>query len=128
MTTLSKIKKYVHKRGKWQSENCYKTKIERIKDNLFVANKWTYGNRDERERVWDCIGVEVGSNGKGKIFTFGNDGFEITKETRKFLRELEDEGCFDRYVIDIDCYDLERDREIDPDEEDEETDADTCGN
>lgn len=128
MTTLSEIKDYVHERGKWQSENCYETKIERIKDTLYVTNKWKHGSRYERERAWDCILVEVGSNGKGKITGFGHDSFGINKETRQFLRDLEDEGCFDRYVIEIDCYDLAKKREVDPDGEEEETTADTGGN
>ena len=124
-TTLTDIKDYVHEQGKWQSEACYETKITRIKKSLYVANMWKHGDREERERAWDCIAVDINGKGKGKIASFENDSFEITEETRKFLRNLEDEGCFDDYVIEIDCYDLAKDREVDPYEEDEETDSDT---
>jgi len=122
---LTDLRDYVHERGAWQSEDCNETKITRIKNSLYVANMWKHGDREERERAWDCIAVDINGKGKGKIASFGNDSFEITKETRKFLRDLEDEGCFDDYVIEIDCYDLAKDREVDPYEEDEETDSDT---
>ena len=50
---ISEIKDFVHSCGKWQSENCYTTKCELVKDYMVIANFDTNG--DEKDVCRDVI-------------------------------------------------------------------------
>lgn len=63
---LSDIYNYVHERGKWQSENCYKTCVTLLKDTVIVSNHNTYGTKEEQEIANDSVCLEM-KNGYLKI-------------------------------------------------------------
>ena len=102
---LSELVKFVHDSGRWQSENCYETKVTKIHNTLVIANLYTYGNREEREAAHDSILVDVDRKGKlGKVASVSCESpIDLCdRRVRKLYGELMEAGAMDGYVVEVD--------------------------
>lgn len=96
---LTDIKEFVKAIGAWQSENCYNTKVEKIKYTVVVYNECT---SLEKDRCTDSVCIDLGSNGMGKIVSIDCEfGVDLcVPYVRDFYDKCIKENALDKYVID----------------------------
>lgn len=96
---LTDIKEFVKAIGAWQSENCYDTKVEKIKYTVVVYNECP---SLEKDRCTDSVCIDLGSNGMGKIVSIDCEfGVDLcVPYVREFYEKCLKENALDKYVID----------------------------
>lgn len=98
---LTDIKEFVKAIGAWQSENCYDTKVEKIKYTVVVYNECP---SLEKDRCTDSVCIDLGSNGMGKIVSIDCEfGVDLcVPYVRDFYEKCLKENALDKYVIERD--------------------------
>lgn len=100
MIKLSEIFSFVHNRGKWQTEDCYKTVVARLHKNIVICNQNTYGTKEEQECCYDSIWLKVGNNNKCKLLSVELNTIEQKDLVNSpFYLNLE---YYSKYCIEID--------------------------
>lgn len=96
---LTDIKEFVKAIGAWQSENCYDTKVEKIKYTVVVYNECP---SLEKDRCTDSVCIDLGSSGMGKIVSIDCEfGVDLcVPYVREFYEKCLKENALDKYVID----------------------------
>lgn len=99
--TLKQIIQFVHERGLWQSEKCFKTEITEIKGTLIICNRYLYGTEEEQERVHNPVLIDIHPQNKyvGRLYSV--DVATVGKELLINHNWIFDVLNYEYYLIDL---------------------------
>lgn len=99
--TLKEIIQFVHERGLWQSEKCFKTEITEIKGTLIICNRYLYGTEEEQERVHNPVLIDIHPQNKyvGRLYSV--DVATVGKELLINHNWIFDVLNYEYYLIDL---------------------------
>lgn len=102
--TLKEIIQFVHERGLWQSEKCFKTEITEIKGTLIICNRYLYGTKEEQERVHNPVLIDIHPQNKyvGRLYSV--DVATVGKELLINHDWIFDVINYEYYLIDLGDY------------------------